>query len=56
MVETDVTLEASVGSMVATVMERLGRIDNLVNNSGVGGPSGSVSGRSTPTSGGPPSK
>jgi NAD(P)-dependent dehydrogenase (short-subunit alcohol dehydrogenase family) len=39
-VETDVTSEASVGSMVATVMERLGRIDNLVNNSGVAGPSG----------------
>lgn len=40
MVETDVTSEASVDSMVRTVMERLGRIDNLVNNSGVGGPSG----------------
>jgi len=39
-VETDVTSEASVGSMVTTVMERLGRIDNLVNNSGVAGPSG----------------
>ena len=40
MVETDVTSEASVDSMVRTVMERLGRIDNLVNNSGIGGPSG----------------
>jgi len=39
-VETDVTLATSTGSMVATVMERLGRIDNLVNNSGIGGPSG----------------
>ena len=39
-VETDVTSEASVGSMVAAVTGRLGRIDNLVNNSGVGGPSG----------------
>ncbi|HWL50264.1 MAG TPA: SDR family NAD(P)-dependent oxidoreductase [Acidimicrobiia bacterium] len=39
-VETDVTSEASVDSMVRTVMERLGRIDNLVNNSGIGGPSG----------------
>ena len=39
-VETDVTSDASVDSMVRTVMERLGRIDNLVNNSGVGGPSG----------------
>ncbi len=35
-VETDVTSETSVDSMVTTVMERLGRIDNLVNNSGVG--------------------
>lgn len=40
MVETDVTSAPSIGAMVATVMERLGRIDNLVNNSGVGGPSG----------------
>ncbi|HEU5113957.1 MAG TPA: SDR family NAD(P)-dependent oxidoreductase, partial [Acidimicrobiia bacterium] len=39
-VETDVTSEASVGLMVTTVKERLGRIDNLVNNSGVAGPSG----------------
>jgi NAD(P)-dependent dehydrogenase (short-subunit alcohol dehydrogenase family) len=39
-VETDVTSETSVDSMMTTVMERLGRIDNLVNNSGVGGPSG----------------
>ena len=39
-VETDVTSDASVDSMVRTVMERLGRVDNLVNNSGVGGPSG----------------
>jgi len=39
-IETDVTSDASVGSMVESVTERLGRIDNLVNNSGVGGPSG----------------
>ena len=39
-VETDVTSEGSVDSMVAAVTRRLGRIDNLVNNSGVGGPSG----------------
>ena len=39
-IETDVSSEASVGSMVGRVTERLGRIDNLVNNSGVGGPSG----------------
>jgi NAD(P)-dependent dehydrogenase (short-subunit alcohol dehydrogenase family) len=39
-VETDVTSVASVTSMVAAVTARLGRIDNLVNNSGVGGPSG----------------
>jgi NAD(P)-dependent dehydrogenase (short-subunit alcohol dehydrogenase family) len=39
-IETDVTSAASIASMVAMVTERLGRIDNLVNNSGVGGPSG----------------
>ncbi|HEX2404151.1 MAG TPA: SDR family NAD(P)-dependent oxidoreductase [Acidimicrobiia bacterium] len=39
-IETDVTSAASVASMVAMVIERQGRIDNLVNNSGVGGPSG----------------
>jgi NAD(P)-dependent dehydrogenase (short-subunit alcohol dehydrogenase family) len=39
-IETDVTSAASVASMVVRVTERLGRIDNLVNNSGVGGPSG----------------
>jgi NAD(P)-dependent dehydrogenase (short-subunit alcohol dehydrogenase family) len=39
-VETDVTSMTSVDSMVTTVMDRLGRIDNLVNNSGIGGPSG----------------
>ena len=39
-IETDVTSDASVGSMVAAVTGQLGRIDNLVNNSGVGGPSG----------------
>jgi NAD(P)-dependent dehydrogenase (short-subunit alcohol dehydrogenase family) len=38
--ETDVTSDVSAGEMVGSVMERLGRIDNLVNNSGVGGPSG----------------
>jgi NAD(P)-dependent dehydrogenase (short-subunit alcohol dehydrogenase family) len=39
-VETDVTSEASVAAMVDTVVDRFGRIDVLVNNSGVGGPSG----------------
>jgi NAD(P)-dependent dehydrogenase (short-subunit alcohol dehydrogenase family) len=41
-VETDVTSETSVDSMVTAVIERLGRIDNLVNNSGIGGPSGKL--------------
>lgn len=39
-VETDVTSDVSVGEMVGSVTERFGRIDNLINNSGVGGPSG----------------
>jgi len=39
-VETDVTSEASVTAMVAAVMEEHGRVDVLVNNSGVAGPSG----------------
>jgi NAD(P)-dependent dehydrogenase (short-subunit alcohol dehydrogenase family) len=39
-VETDVTSESSVGAMVETVVDRHQRIDVLVNNSGVGGPSG----------------
>lgn len=39
-VATDVTDEASVGAMVEEVMSSHGRIDVLVNNSGVGGPSG----------------
>ena len=34
-VRTDVTLEADVRAMVATVHERLGRIDVLVNNAGI---------------------
>ncbi len=37
---TDVTSPRSVADMVDTVVERHGRIDVLVNNSGVGGPSG----------------
>lgn len=37
---TDVTSDDSVRSMVRGVTTGLGRIDNLVNNSGVGGPSG----------------
>jgi NAD(P)-dependent dehydrogenase (short-subunit alcohol dehydrogenase family) len=39
-VETDVTSEPSVAAMVETVVGGHGRIDVLVNNSGVGGPSG----------------
>ena len=39
-VATDVTSEESVASMVEQVIHRHGRIDVLVNNSGVGGPSG----------------
>jgi NAD(P)-dependent dehydrogenase (short-subunit alcohol dehydrogenase family) len=39
-VETDVTDRVSVEEMVSTVVEDHGRIDVLVNNSGVGGPSG----------------
>jgi NAD(P)-dependent dehydrogenase (short-subunit alcohol dehydrogenase family) len=39
-VETDVTSESSVGDMVGTVVGQHRRIDVLVNNSGVGGPSG----------------
>jgi NAD(P)-dependent dehydrogenase (short-subunit alcohol dehydrogenase family) len=39
-VETDVTNRASIEEMVAGVTRHLGRIDNLVNNSGIGGPSG----------------
>jgi NAD(P)-dependent dehydrogenase (short-subunit alcohol dehydrogenase family) len=41
-VETDVTSESSVRESVATVLGGHGRIDVLVNNSGVGGPSGSL--------------
>lgn len=40
LVETDVTSETSVGEMVEAVVESHGAIDVLVNNSGVGGPSG----------------
>jgi len=39
-VETDVTDRVSVQRMVSTVVEAHGRIDVVVNNSGVGGPSG----------------
>jgi NAD(P)-dependent dehydrogenase (short-subunit alcohol dehydrogenase family) len=39
-IETDVTDRFSVEEMVSAVMGDLGRIDNLVNNSGIGGPSG----------------
>lgn len=39
-VETDVTDPSSIDEMVTGVTRNLGRIDNLVNNSGVGGPSG----------------
>lgn len=39
-VETDVTSEGSVRDMVAEVTKRHGRIDVLINNSGIGGPSG----------------
>jgi NAD(P)-dependent dehydrogenase (short-subunit alcohol dehydrogenase family) len=39
-VETDVTDPSSIDEMVTLVTRNLGRIDNLVNNSGVGGPSG----------------
>jgi NAD(P)-dependent dehydrogenase (short-subunit alcohol dehydrogenase family) len=39
-VETDVTSEASVGEMVGAVTTEHGRVDVLVNNSGIGGPSG----------------
>ncbi len=38
-VETDVTDSGSVGSMVRRVLDATGRIDVLVNNSGIGGPS-----------------
>jgi len=39
-VETDVTSASSVERMVGTVLDRHSRIDVLVNNSGIGGPSG----------------
>jgi len=41
-IETDVTSESSVGSMVESVMNEHSRIDALVNNSGIGGPSGTL--------------
>ena len=41
-VETDVTSKPSVQAMVEAVVGEHGRIDVLVNNSGVGGPSGRV--------------
>jgi NAD(P)-dependent dehydrogenase (short-subunit alcohol dehydrogenase family) len=41
-VETDVTSEASVSEMVETVTSEHGGIDVLINNSGVGGPSGKL--------------
>ena len=39
-VEADVTDRTSIAQMVTVVTRDLGRIDNLVNNSGIGGPSG----------------
>jgi len=39
-VETDVASEASVSEMVGAVTAEQGRVDVLVNNSGIGGPSG----------------
>lgn len=39
-VRADVTSESSVAAMVQSVMSEHGRIDVLVNNSGIGGPSG----------------
>jgi NAD(P)-dependent dehydrogenase (short-subunit alcohol dehydrogenase family) len=39
-VETDVTDQVSIDQMVEGVTRDLGRIDNLVNNSGIAGPSG----------------
>jgi NAD(P)-dependent dehydrogenase (short-subunit alcohol dehydrogenase family) len=39
-VETDVTDRSSIDELVTGVTRDLGRIDNLINNSGVGGPSG----------------
>jgi NAD(P)-dependent dehydrogenase (short-subunit alcohol dehydrogenase family) len=50
-VETDVTDQVSIDQMVEGVTRDLGRIDNLVNNSGIAGPSGRLWG-SIPTSGG----
>lgn len=41
-VETDVTSESSVAAMVESVTARHGRVDVLVNNSGIGGPSGTL--------------
>jgi NAD(P)-dependent dehydrogenase (short-subunit alcohol dehydrogenase family) len=41
-VETDVTDRASIEEMVTGVARDLGRIDNLVNNSGIAGPSGKL--------------
>lgn len=39
---TDVTDVGSVESMASLVLERYGRVDVLVNNSGIGGPSGAL--------------
>lgn len=41
-IETDVTSETSIQDMVHEVTERHGRIDVLINNSGIGGPSGKL--------------
>jgi NAD(P)-dependent dehydrogenase (short-subunit alcohol dehydrogenase family) len=41
-VETDVTDESSVGGLVEAVVGRYGKVDVLVNNSGVGGPNGKL--------------
>ncbi len=39
-VPTDVTDPSAVAEMTTTALERFSRIDSLVNNSGIGGPSG----------------
>jgi NAD(P)-dependent dehydrogenase (short-subunit alcohol dehydrogenase family) len=54
-VETDVTDPSSIDEMVTGVTRNLGRIDNLVNNSGVGGLVEGC-GRSIPINGGRPSR